>query len=313
MISDIAKSACKLWNLNHNSIVLCAKRENYVYKVLDNNNASFALRIHRKGYNSEAELISEIKWILELRKNKQNVPNPITSLNKNLLENVEGYNVSLLGWINGIPMSEISYNNDDSEFEHFRLLGNSLAVIHTISDNWKKPEKFVRKIWDLDGLLGTNPVWDKFWENPLLKKNEKEIMIEARKKAFNQLLPLKNLLDYGLIHADAVMENVLIDKGKVNILDFDDSGFGYRLFDLSTILFSYEENKNYKIIKEHLLKGYLEKRKIDLHYLNTFMLLRAFTYVGWIISRINEENGIKKNKKNIRLALKHSESFLEKN
>ena len=35
MISDIAKSACKLWNLNQTSLVLCAKRENHVYKVLD--------------------------------------------------------------------------------------------------------------------------------------------------------------------------------------------------------------------------------------------------------------------------------------
>ena len=313
MISDIAKSACKLWNLNQTSLVLCAKRENHVYKVLDNHNESYALRIHRKGYNSEAELISEIQWIFELSKNNLNVPNPIISSNKNFLENVKGSNVSLLDWINGVPMSEISYYKDDSEFDHFRLLGNSLAEIHTISDNWQQPEKFVRKTWDLDGLLGPNPVWDKFWENPSLKKNEKEKIIEASKKAFNQLIPLKNLLDYGLIHADAVMENVLIDRGKVHILDFDDSGFGYRLFDLATILFSYEENKNYEIIKENLLKGYLEKRKIDLHYLNTFMLLRAFTYVGWIISRINEENGIKKNKKNIRLALQHSENFLENN
>ena len=114
MISDIAKSACKLWNLNQTSLVLCAKRENYVYKVLDNHNESYALRIHRKGYNSEAELISEIQWIFELSKNNLNVPNPIISSNKNFLENVKGSNVSLLDWINGVPMSEISYYKDDS-------------------------------------------------------------------------------------------------------------------------------------------------------------------------------------------------------
>ena len=48
MISEIAKSASKLWNLNENSILLCARRENYVYKVLDNNNKCYALRIHRR-------------------------------------------------------------------------------------------------------------------------------------------------------------------------------------------------------------------------------------------------------------------------
>ena len=42
--------------------------------------------------------------------------------------------------------------------------------------------------------------------------------------------------DLGLIHADMVHENILIDGSSLVIIDFDYCGFGYRLFDLATAL-----------------------------------------------------------------------------
>ena len=32
----------------------------------------------------------------------------------------------------------------------------------------------------------------------------------------------------GLIHADAIQENVLNHAGALSLIDFDDSGYGYR-------------------------------------------------------------------------------------
>ena len=107
-------------------------------------------------------------------------------------------------------------------------------------------------------------------------------------------------LDYGLIHADAVRDNVLVqDNYKVNLIDFDDSGFGFRLFDVATTLLHYIKDKNFLIIKKNVLKGYLSVRFLDFNFLNIFILIRSFTYVGWNISRINEPNGKKRNKKYI--------------
>ena len=53
------------------------------------------------------------------------------------------------------------------------------------------------------------------------------------------------------------------------------------------------------IMKENILKGYLSVRFLDFYFLNIFILIRSFTYVGWNISRLNEPNGKKRNKKYI--------------
>ena len=76
-------------------------------------------------------------------------------------------------------------------------------------------------------------------------------------------------LDYGLIHADAVRDNVLFqDNYKVNLIDFDDSGFGFRLFDIATTLLHYIKDKNFLKIKKNILKGYLSIRFLDMNFLN---------------------------------------------
>ena len=41
---------------------------------------------------------------------------------------------------------------------------------------------------------------------------------------------------YSMIHADFVAENVLVDEGRVRLIDFDDAGFGWHLFELATSL-----------------------------------------------------------------------------
>jgi hypothetical protein len=42
--------------------------------------------------------------------------------------------------------------------------------------------------------------------------------------------------EMGLIHADVLRENVLVNGRSVSLIDFDDSGFGFRLHDLGTAL-----------------------------------------------------------------------------
>jgi Ser/Thr protein kinase RdoA (MazF antagonist) len=52
-----------------------------------------------------------------------------------------------------------------------------------------------------------------------------------------------------------------------------------------------------------LIKGYKSKRDINLELLDFFMLLRALTYVGWNISRMNDKGGQARNARFINTAL----------
>ena len=50
-------------------------------------------------------------------------------------------------------------------------LGQVLAELHKKSDKRVKPHNFNKRKWDINGLLGNNPIWDKFWKNPELTKD----------------------------------------------------------------------------------------------------------------------------------------------
>ncbi|WP_025199371.1 phosphotransferase [Brucella sp. BO2] len=102
------------------------------------------------------------------------------------------------------------------------------------------------------------------------------------------LADLAPQLDQGLIHADLVRENVFLRDGSVAFIDFDDCGFGFRLFDLATVLLRNRREPDYPALRAALLSGYEAVRPRlarEFAHLPLFLLLRALTYIGWAAAR----------------------------
>ena len=100
--------------------------------------------------------------------------------------------------------------------------------------------------------------------------------------------PADGRADTGLIHADLVRENILLDGAALRFVDFDDGGFGYRLFDLATTLFKTLPEPDYQDLRRALLDGYLGERALCLDDIDLFLALRATSYLGWIVPRMAE-------------------------
>ena len=64
------------------------------------------------------------------------------------------------------------------------------------------------------------------------------------------------------------------------------------------------------VMKQALLDGYLSVRNLDLSALDLFMVLRATTYVGWIISRMGEEGSVSRNTRFIDTARALTNAYL---
>ncbi|RYI34818.1 MAG: hypothetical protein EON48_01560, partial [Acetobacteraceae bacterium] len=62
--------------------------------------------------------------------------------------------------------------------------------------------------------------------------------------------------DQGLIHADVLRENVLVNGRSVSLIDFDDSGLGFRLHDLGTALVQTFAHPEQPQIRAALMDGY---------------------------------------------------------
>ena len=181
--------------------------------------------------------------------------------------------------------------------ELFRRIGRAVARLHVVSDGWVPPSSFRRCAWDRTGLVGKAPVWGRFWENPSLAPDDRALFATVRKVASRELAERDDGLDFGLIHGDLVRENILIHSGRVQFIDFDDGGHGYRLFDIAGVLVKNLSEPAFDELREALIEGYRSERPLDTDALDLLLLLRACTYVGWIVPRMGEDGAAARNRR----------------
>ena len=292
-MNAVVEQALDLWGLHGATYSLVAARENAVFKITSGTE-SYALRLHRSGYRTDAELRSELQWMNAVCEGGLKVPAPIPSTSHALLHVVDGVQVDVLTWLSGSTLDQ-TLNGQINRTDLFERLGKDMAHLHAVSDAWPLPDGFTRCSWNRDGLLGETPLWDCFWENPGLTPEDRALFLAMRDKADTELASLEETLDYGLIHADLVPANVMIDGDALSLIDFDDGGFGFRLFDIATALLKHLDAPDYLELRAALIKGYTSVRPIDLTALDLFMMLRAATYVGWNITRMLEDGGAIRN------------------
>lgn len=163
-----------------------------------------------------------------------------------------------------------------------------MARMHEAADGFSRPAGFERPAWDVAGLLGDAPFWGRFWDCETLSAQDRIYLSRLREDLSVVLADLAPQLDQGLIHADLVRENVFLRDGSVAFIDFDDCGFGFRLFDLATVLLRNRREPDYPALRAALLSGYEAVRPRlarEFEHLPLFLLLRALTYIGWAAAR----------------------------
>lgn len=287
MSDAAARRALAAWGMEAAEITAPLVRENIVYRVV-HDGAAYALRLHRPGLRTEAELRSELVWMAMLASAGLSVPAPVRTRAGDVIAVSDAGFVSLLTWLPGAQMGEAGAPLAVADpVAAFAALGEAMARLHELSDAWTPPQGFFRPRWDADGLLGAAPLWGRFWEAPFLGADDRDFFVAARDRAKRRLAGLDDA-DFGLIHADLLRENVLIHEGRPQLLDFDDAGWGFRLFDVATSLLKHRREPIYPAIEAALLSGYRRRRPLDAAALPLFMALRAFTYVGWIAERMAE-------------------------
>lgn len=276
---------------------LIKDRENAVYEIAVPGGERAVLRLHRPGYQSLAAITSELWWMTRLADLGLPVPRPIPALDGALVVSQSGRAASVVSWIDGKQSGdgETPLPTDRSTVEaHYESLGGLIARMHDATDKMVLPETFDRAAWDTAAYLGHNPLWGRFWENPALSATERQIMLSARELMADRLSVLQHgKADFGLIHADLLRENVLVDNTRLSIIDFDDCGFGFRAYDLATALVQALGDPMYPVATDAIESGYGEVRRKDappLGNVGLFVALRCFASAGWIVSRAGRDD-----------------------
>lgn len=302
-------AALAAWALADCPATLVAARENRVFLV-ETPAGPLALRLHRPGLRGPEELAAELAWMSALAAGGLELPVPVPTRAGGLVHMDGDAPASLLGWVEGETMGRDGALAPWVEPRHYAALGAAMARMHAVSDAWVPPAGFSRPSWDVEGLVGDRPLWGRFWESPLLGPDEARLLGAARDFARDRLAALQNA-DFGLIHADLVPENVMFTGQDPVLIDFDDSGFGWRLFDLATTLNRCLRADDPVPLEAALIEGYRSVRPVDLGALPLFRALRAFTYVGWGISRAGEPGTEIRARRHIALACRMAQALLD--
>lgn len=292
-----AKAALVAWNLPDCTPRLIKNRENAVFEVVGPDGGRAALRLHRPGYQTDDAIRSELIWTKELDKAGMQLPRPIPCISGDLISFVSAANrmASIVSWVDGVPLGDNGIAaewDNNTQTQLFQAVGAELAKLHRLSDQLTLPDNFERANLDINGLLGDDPNWGRFWENPSLSASDKTLLLEAREKLTTLLSASPSgTANYGLIHADALSENVLTLDGAVTLIDFDDGVFGFRMYELGVAMSQVWDRPNAKELATALIKGYgIEANQAAL--LPAFTVIRTLASCGWVISRYDADDPV---------------------
>ena len=286
--TQLAEQALGLYDLPRNSRVhLVSLSENEIYKVEAPYGRGWALRLQRPGYQSYTSLASEMAWLVALRQDGVvATPVPVAGLNGEWVQTVrssesEPRNVVLFEWENG------GHPRIDMDLRQcFRDLGAITAQMHAHSRTWRQPDGFDRFTWDFGSALGEAPRWGR-WRDALgMTGGRLELFGRTAELIRERLASYDRGTDrFGLAHCDLRLDNLLVEQAEIKVIDFDDCGFSWYMYDAATAVSFYEHLPQVPSLIECWLEGYRTVSAVsraEEEEIPTFVMLRRLLLVAWV-------------------------------
>lgn len=292
-----AREAAAHWG-GADPLSLIVERENAVYEAVFPFGRA-ALRLHRPGYQTEAAIRSELWWCAALAETGAAVPSAIPAQDGELLHRLSsGRFASVIEWVEGPAMGRAGVplaGDRSAQIATMAALGATLADFHAQTDALTLPDWFERPSWGIEDLVGETPFWGRFWEHPVLDVEGRATLQAARGLLRERLSDHAAAGgDYGLIHADVLRENVVVSSQGMRLIDFDDSGFGFRAYDLGTVLSQALYEPHLPDLARALADGYGRKRPFDATMVPVMTLARCCASVGWTMPRLRADDPVHK-------------------
>lgn len=275
---------------------LIAVSENATFR-LDVDGAPYAvLRVHRPGYVDPGQIRSELQWVQALGEGTDvRVPTVLPLGGGDLVltfsrSEADGapadeapWHVVAFAFIQGEVLEDIIDTLPDPA-SYYRRIGATTAAFHDQQLRWSRPEGFDRFQWRVEDMLGETSRWGD-WRGAQLTAGQLEILEEAERAALEHISDMTpGDAGWGLIHADLRPSNIMIHDDVLTVIDFDDCGGGWLLYDFASA-FSFIEHEPYvpQIAKEWIA-GYRTVRELseaDVKHACALSMLRRLTMLGW--------------------------------
>lgn len=288
-LADVAARALPLWGVSREArVTLLNISENATYRVDDPARPEpLILRVHRTGYHSLDAIRTELAWMKALKDEAGvETPQAIAALDGDLIQTIaspalqEQRQVVMFAFIAGAEPSA------DSLIEPFKRLGAIAARMHAHARRWQRPDYFERLVWDFEGALGKRGNWGDWRDGPGLDAAAIDVLEQMVDRIGIELEAFgMDDARFGLIHADLRLANLLVTPDDTRVIDFDDAGLGWYLYDVATAVSFMEEREDLDSLIAAWVAGYRsvaplsaeEEREIP-----TFLMLRRMAILAWI-------------------------------
>lgn len=293
LLDRLARQSLSLWDVPDGATArLINVSENATYLVEAPEGYKAVLRIHRENYHSHRAIECELAWLAALdRDGVVTTPGYYNGRNGDPIQRggVEGLPESrymvLFHFVEG---SEPDESGDMAD--GFEELGMIAARCHEHVLGWRKPDGFERLTWDADAMFGPEATWGDWRDAPEVDTEVARVLEKVQRRICDRLDAFGKAPDrFNLIHADMRLANLLVDANGTRLIDFDDCGWGWFLYDFAAAISFIEDDPRIPAMREAWVRGYRSVRTLSAEEeaeIETFVMLRRLALLAWIGSHI---------------------------
>lgn len=286
--SWLAAPVTGAWGLDPSraSIVLIAVSENATFRVAVDGAPVAVLRVHRPGYVADPRQIEgELTWLRALAEEARvRVPEVVPTVDGRLVHTFSDdggadWHCVSFGWVVGEILEDIT---DPRPFA--AEIGATTAALHEHQRDWARDAAFTRFSWTPADMVGEGSRWGD-WRGASLTPGEAAVLerAEAVALAVVSSLPTEGPT-WGLVHADLRPSNIMIADGALTVIDFDDCGFSWLLYDFASALSFVEHEAYAPDVAKSWVAGYRTVRPladVDLEHAAALSMIRRLQMLGW--------------------------------
>jgi len=263
-LTALANASLSLWSLPSGATArLINISENATFLIEAADGYRSILRVHRQDYHTRNAIGCELAWMQDLGANG-GVITPATiagrdgeEIQENRIDGLPGSRyLVMFEFVEGVEPDE----NEDL-VAPFEELGEIAARTHVHSSgDWR--------------------------DAPAMTSDARAVMQRLEDTVRRRLTAFGDSVErYGLIHADMRLANLLIHEGSTRLIDFDDCGLGWFLYDFAAGISFMEDHPQVPALKDAWVKGYRKVRPIspeEENEMDTFIMLRRMALCAWI-------------------------------
>ncbi|QJF51995.1 phosphotransferase enzyme family protein [Roseobacter ponti] len=292
-LEDLVRNGLALWDLPRDVTPrLINVSENTTWLIENTRGFRAVLRVHREGYHSKRAIACELAWIEALR-GADVVPTAkmFTGRNGKVIQQAGTPGLPSARYLvlfEHLPGAAPDQTSDMTA--GFSTVGAMAARCHTHVLGWQKPRPFERLVWDEEAVFGSAPTWGNWRDAPGVDEPARQVLEDVERVVCKRLDAYGKTPDrFNLIHADMRLANLLQDAEGTRLIDFDDCGTGWFMYDFAAAISFIEDDPAVPALRRAWLEGYRSVRRLDPHdeaEIDTFIMLRRMALLAWIGSHI---------------------------